>query len=83
MSRRKKRLVHSSAVGALQIVEADDRDLGRGISPDGPAGHIDGEDRVVEQVKLLQAGQGLAVSGDQKIDHLRFTPCESVTGSSS
>jgi hypothetical protein len=34
----KERLVHAGAVGALEVVEVDDRDLGRGIAADGAAG---------------------------------------------
>ena len=83
-SGREKLLVHPGAVGALKVVEINHRDLGRGIAADGPPRHVDGEEQVFGQVKLVQAGQGLAVGRDQKFDYLGFgAAAKSVTGSAS
>jgi len=58
---RKERVVHLGAVAALKVVEADDRDLCRGIAADGAAGHVDRKERVVGQVELVQTGQRFAI----------------------
>src|SRR5208282_4428818 len=64
---RKEGLMHAAAVGALEIVEADDRDFGVRIAADGAAGDVDREDGIVGQVEGIEVGQGLAVGGDQEV----------------
>ena len=69
---REERLVHARAVGALEVVEVDDGDLGVGISADGTAGDVDVGAGILGQVEGLKAGQFLAVGGDKEGDDLRL-----------
>ena len=68
----KQRLVHARAVGALEVVEVDDGDLGCGIAADRAAGNVDCGGGILGQVEGLQMGQLLAVGGDQEVDYLRL-----------
>jgi len=77
----KQRLVHAGAVGAFQIVEVDHRDLGRWIAANGPAGNVDRKQRVLVQAESVQVGQGLAVGGDEEVDHRLLGPWPRVMGS--
>jgi hypothetical protein len=58
------------AVGALEVVEVDDGDLGRRIAADGAAGDVDGRGGVFAQVEGFKTAQLLAVGGDQEVHHL-------------
>jgi hypothetical protein len=68
----KERLVHAGAVGALEVVEVDDGDLGGGIAADGAAGNVDAGAGILGQVEGLKARQLLAVGRDEEVDHLRM-----------
>ncbi len=54
------------AIGALKVVEVDDRDLGCRIAANRSAVGLDVEDRIFGQVEGLEASEGLSVCRDEK-----------------